>query len=187
MAVLVEAISVVVRRDAIAERYPGGWRAFLEIVPNATICADDDLVRVGFMSPTDVESFIKRLEHGGLTFIQDKKAIDIAVVDQMRGPTTPAQWLEFSHLAFGDKEQRVAACWLFEGPRIAAGIHMSSKQMNLATPEGWRYEDSLSAKSTFVPNEQANERLKLLRHDDGQDVYLDLGTGKEVYVGRTRP
>ena len=58
MAVLVEAISVVVRRDAIGARYPGGWRGFLSIVPNSTLCADDDLVRVGFMAPPDVEAFI---------------------------------------------------------------------------------------------------------------------------------
>jgi hypothetical protein len=54
MAVLVEAISVVVRRDAIDRSYEGGWVAFVSSVPNATLCTDDQLARVGFMDPKAV-------------------------------------------------------------------------------------------------------------------------------------
>lgn len=186
MAVLVEAISVIVRRDAIAERFSGGWRQFLAIVPNSTLCSDDDLARVGFMSPTDVEAFVRRLEKGGLTFAYDGQAVDIAVVDQMRGPTMPAEWLEFARLSLGERENRVAACWLFDEPRIAAGIHMPAKGMALATPDGWTYDGSLSANFKFVENEDMQEKLKFLRHENGTDVYLDRSTGKEVYVGRPK-
>lgn len=35
MAVLAEAISVIVRRDAITARFSGGWRQFLAIFPIA--------------------------------------------------------------------------------------------------------------------------------------------------------
>ena len=186
MAVLVETISVVVRRDSIDARYSGGWRRFLIAVRNDTLCTDDDLVRVGFMTPTDAKVFIRQLEKDGLTFARNRQAIDIAVVDQQRGPTIPAKWLEFAHLTLRDTDNKVAACWLFEDTRWGAGIHMSSKQMILATPEGWGYKDSLSANFKFVANEEEmNEKLKFLRHDDGLDVYLDLSTGKEGYVGRT--
>lgn len=184
MAVLVEAISVIVRRDAINARFSGGWRQFLATVPNSTLCSDEDLARVGFMSPPDIEAFVRRLEKGGLTFVRDGQAVDIAVVDQMRGPTMPAEWLEFARLSLGGTENKVAACWLFEGPRIAAGIHMPSKGMTLATPDGWTYEESLSANFKFVENEDMQEKLNFLRHEDGTDVYLDRSTGKEVYVGR---
>lgn len=184
MAVLVEAISVIVRRDAINARFSGGWRQFLAIVPNSTLCSDENLARVGFMSPPDIEAFVRRLERGGLTFVRDGQAVDIAVVDQMRGPTMPAEWLEFSHLTLGGTKNKVAACWLFEGPRIAAGIHMPAKGMTLATPDGWTYENSLSANFKFVENEEMQEKLKFLRHEDGTDVYLDRSTGEEVYVGR---
>ena len=70
MAVLVEAISVIVRRDAIDRRFSGGWREFLNAVPNNTFCADEDLARVGFMTPQDVEAFVRRLDCGGLTFVR---------------------------------------------------------------------------------------------------------------------
>ena len=184
MAVLVEAISVIVRRDAINAKFSGGWREFLSSVPNRTLCSDEELARVGFMSPPDIETFVRRLEKGGLTFLRDGKAVDIVVVDQIRGPTMPADWLEFSHLSLGGTENKVAACWLFEGPRIAAGIHMPAKEMTLSTPDGWTYEDSLSANFKFLENDEMQEKLIFLRHEDGTDVYLDLSTGKEVYVGR---
>jgi hypothetical protein len=51
MAVLVEAISVVVRHDAIDKRFLGGWQGFLDQVPNNTFCGDGFFARVGFMNP----------------------------------------------------------------------------------------------------------------------------------------
>lgn len=186
MAVLVEAISVIVRRDAIERGFHGGWREFESAVPNSTLCSDDELVRVGFMTPPDAEAFVRYLENGGLTFARNGQAVDITVVDQMRGPTMSTDWLEFTHLTLGDTRNKVAACWLFEGPRIAAGIHMSSKSMTLATPEGWTYEDSLSANFKFAGNDEMDEKLEFLRHENGLDVYLDLSTGKEVYLGRPK-
>jgi len=87
MAVLVEAISVVVRRDAIASKYPGGWDAFVDDVPNATLCFDGEVARVGFMAPPDVKAFLKHLERKGLQILDNGKFIDIAVVDQQTGFT----------------------------------------------------------------------------------------------------
>lgn len=169
MAVLVEAISVIVRRNAITERFSGGWRRFIATVPNSTLCSDEGLARVGFMSPPDVEAYVSRLEKGGLTFVRDGQAVDMAVVDQMRGPTMPAEWLEFARLSLGGTENKVAACWLFEGPRVVAGIHMPTNGMSIATPDGWTYEDSLSANFKFVENEATQENMTFLRHENSTD------------------
>lgn len=186
MAVLVEAISVIVRRDAIDKRFHGGWRKFENGLPNRTLCADKELARVGFMSPLDVEAFVRYLENGGLTFMKNGQAVDFAVVDQIRGPMMPVEWLEFAHLSLSKTGGRVAACWLFEEPRIAVGIHMKNRDMTLATPDGWTYDDSLSANFKFVENDKMGEKLKFLRHENGTDVYLDQSTGKEVYIGRPK-
>jgi len=185
MAVLVEAISVIVRRDAIEKRYSGGWRSFLNAVPNKTLCFDEDLVRVGFMSPADAETFVRSLEKDGLTFIRNRQAIDIVVVDQMRGPTIQSGWLEFSHLAPEGTENKVAVCWLIKGERTASGVQLPSREMQLATPEGWHYEESLSANFNLVTDGDMGKKLKFLRRESGQDVYLDLATGREVFIGRT--
>jgi len=184
MAVLVEAISVIARRDAIEAKYPGGWSAFLAGTPNATLCYDDEIARIGFMVPQDVEAFISHLTGNGLTFLVNDKAEDIAVVDQQRGPTTDCDWLEFAKLPFGQAGGKVSACWFFDRPRIAAGVHFRGKSIDLATPPGWKFEESLSHRFGFVPNEQVDDRLQFVRKDNGVDVFLDRETGKEVYVGR---
>jgi hypothetical protein len=185
MAVLIEAISVVIRFDSLVRNFPGGLEAFKRIVPNGTLCTDDELLRVGFMSPDDVGAFMERLENNGLVFARAGHGIDMTVVDQQCGPTLPAEWLQFARLTLGGGDDKVAACWLFEGPRVAAGFHMTSKQIALATPAGWRYEGSLSANFKFVANEEMNDKLTFLRREDGRDVYLDRATGKEIFAGRT--
>lgn len=173
MAVLVEAISVIVRRLAIDERFKGGWSAFQHTIPNATGCYDDELARVGFMTPSDVEAFISVLEAGGLIFRRDGQAVDIAVVDQLRGPSVPAPWLEVGRIEIFNPPIKVCACW-------PAG----QKLDGIAMPVGWKFEGSLSDRPGFAAEGTEGDRLKFLRHEGGNDVYLDLISGKEVFVGR---
>ena len=73
MTVLVEGISVVVRASAL-DRYPGGWSAFKAAVPNQTLCADGELIRVGFMHPADVQAYVSELEQLGLRYLVDGSA-----------------------------------------------------------------------------------------------------------------
>jgi hypothetical protein len=181
VAVLVEGISVVVRRDAIDRSFDGGWVGFISCVPNATLCTDGQLARIGFMAPKDVERFVAHLQSGGLQFLPEGKCVDIAVVDQQRGSTMSCDWLELARMPFGNEGGRVAICWLFDGPRVAAGVHLPESSLDLAIPEGWTYEGSLSERFQLVPAEDLQSRLKYLRAEKGIDVFLDTSTGREVY------
>ena len=172
MAVLVESISVIVRASALLKTFPGGWDGFKTIVPNQTLCADNELVRVGFMTPEDVESFITTLQRVGLIFLKDNEAIDIAVADQARGFTSKCNWAEFGRVSMGGNE-------------VAAARLVGSNVMEVVTPPTWRFEGSLSQTYSFVPTEHAKKGLKYLRHENGVDVYMNPITGKEVFVGRT--
>lgn len=174
MTVLIEAISVVVRADELLKKFPGGWDAFKNIVPNQTLCADNEIVRVGFMTPQDVESFIKKLQKFGLEFLRDGEAIDIAVADQMHGLTSKCSWLEFGHVNMDGSGPRVAACRL-----------TGSRVNQIVTPPGWQFEGSLSSTFSFVPSEHLAKGMKYLRHEDGLDAYINPITGQEMYVGRT--
>lgn len=175
MAVLVEGISVVVRVAAILEKLPGGWPAFRDSVPNSTLCCDNELARVGFMSPTDVKMFVAVLEDFGLVYLQEGSAQDLVIVDQRRGFAASCTWADFGRVNLGgNPDQRVAACRL-----------NTSHQQMVFTPNGWTYEDSLSARHLFVDNRWVPEFMDFLRHESGLDVYRDLRTGKEVFVGRT--
>lgn len=126
------------------------------------------------MVPQDVEVFIGKLTGNGLEFLRDGEAVDIAVVDQMRGPTSKCSWLEFGHVTMDGGGGRVAACRL-----VGSQVH------EMVTPPGWKYENSLSSSFGFVPTEHAENGLKFLRHEKGLDVYFNTLTGKEIYVGRT--
>ena len=175
MAVLVEAISVIVSCAVIEARYPGGWDAFQKLVPNSTLCSDGELVRIGFMAPMDAKAFVEQLQKAGLVFVRNGKAVDVAVVDQLQGPTAACDWMEYGQLPYGDSDKRVAAC------RAAC-----SRSTQVATPPGWEYERSLSAMHHYVRTDAVAKEFKYLRSENGMDVYLNLKTGEEVYMGRTR-
>ena len=80
-------------------------------------------------------------------------------------------WLEFGHVEIDGN--RVATC------RLAG-----SDDNIIIKPEGWKFEESLSASYIFVPEKSEGKSLQFLRHENGLEVFLNLMTGKEVYLGR---
>jgi hypothetical protein len=132
MAVLIEAISVVVRLADIQAKYAGGWDQFVTDAPRETLCADSHVARVGFLAPEDSTAFVAGLEQRGLTAVRDGRSAEIAVVDQASGPSHPVDWLEFGTIPFADGTVTVARA-------------VGDTENVLMTPEGWRYESSISA------------------------------------------
>jgi hypothetical protein len=172
MAVLVEGISVVLRTDAVLAAYVGDWDQFVSDVPNSTLCADGELLRVGFMVPDAVRDFVAHLEQRGLRYLSNGVANDLVVVHQQGGPLAPCDWIEFGHvLLVGDPRKRVAACKR-KGSALAQVI----------CPEGWTFESSLSSSFGFVPEGKASQSLEFLRHENGLNVYLNRLTGCEDFV-----
>jgi hypothetical protein len=174
MAVLIEAISVVVKRASIEAKYPGGLEAFVKNAPNRTLCGDSAIVRLGFTTPADVEAFVKELERNKLAYLASGKTEDLVVVDQQRGCLAPCDWAAFGHIKLeGDATRQVAA--------LRAKAAWDDP---LVMPAGWSHEGSLSQKHSFVPTGQIEEKLKFQRSEAGVDVYLETATGNEVYVSR---
>lgn len=175
MAVLIEANSVVIRVDSILSKFKGGIEAFESIIPNQTACSDNELYRIGFMMPEGADKFTAQLVDNGLEYLRDGEAVDFVQVAQLRGFISKCAWAEFGHINYrGDEKQRIAAS------------RMINSQESLYTPNGWKFEGSLSHTYGFIPEEQSMEKsLKFLRQDGGVKVYLNLLTGKEVYIGVT--
>jgi tetratricopeptide (TPR) repeat protein len=165
MAVVIEAFSVVIRREAIEAKFPGGLDAFAEQAPNNTLCADAELVRLGFMTPQDVEAYVTSLENQGLVYLEDGSAKDLNVLDQFRGPNFEDDWLNFGQVEM--EGEKVSIAWVGE------------PDGRLAVPEGWR-----PGRVQFA-REHDGDRLRFLRREGNVDVYEDLLTGKEVFTGRT--
>jgi hypothetical protein len=143
MAVLIEAISLVIRREAIDRTYPGGLERFAGEVPNATLCADDALVRVGFLTASEAAEFAELIEARGLVHLRAGEAADFCRVDQVDGPTDPCRWVSFGTFAYG-RGGRISACWFCDNPWIQWGATLPDVVMELVTPADWTYERSLS-------------------------------------------
>jgi hypothetical protein len=172
MPVLIEAISVVMRREAIARRYEGAWPGFVADAVNQTLCADSDIARLGFMHPDDVVAFIQRMEQQGLVFLDAAgNALDIVVLDQRQGATTPCAWIEFYR-------QEVP------GGVVSAARLAGSRETNFFCPAGWDFERSLSKNFEFHPTPTVGENLEFARHERDTDVFRNRLTGQEVFIAR---
>jgi hypothetical protein len=173
MAVLVEAISIIVRLETIEEKYPGGVDQYAEDCPNGTFCMDKDIARVGLMSPEDVDVFIDNLELLGLTCVNDRQYDEIAVVAQFKGFILPCEWLECLDVKIFEGDQKMMVCQI-----------KGSDFSGVALPHGWNFETSLSKKGVMVESEDTDKRMKFLRHEDGVDYFLDALTGQELFIDR---
>ena len=175
MPVPIEAISIVIRAEAINKLYPGGWESFRDDCPNKTLCADNELIRIGFMTPTDTQQFVTKMAGYGIEYARDGKAIDLVVVDQQKGLLMPCDWVVYGHVNWQKNQNK----------RIASCHTVNSKSDQIVTPLNWNYEESLSKKFKFVETCQVPEHLDFIRHEGNMDVYRDLKNGEEVFVGRT--
>lgn len=139
MAVLVEAISVIVRADSLGT-FPT-WESFRAIWPNETLCADGELVRVGFPSPAKCGSLSEPLQDHGLRFSETGPAQDIVFADQQGGFTTPCDWAKFGRISWYNEPDKP----------VAAARLLGSLISQVLTPDGWTYEGSLTQKFEFHP------------------------------------
>ena len=185
MAVLVEAYSVIVRRDSIDSKFTGGWQGFRKTVPNATLCTEGELARVGFMDFVDVCHYVEELEQNGLMYIKDGKAVDIAICDQYKGLHSECEWIEYGRLPL-EGEIKIMAAWLYEGRRIwtEGGFYLKSLTYKLALPPDWQFEGSLSDIGQFLEADDFNENMKFLRVENGLAVYWNKITNEEVCMGK---
>ena len=172
MAVLCEAYSVVVRRDAIEEYFDNGWSGFLENIPNGTMCTDEELVRVGFMDPALANEYIQLLLSNGLRF--DSGRADLEIVDQNKGPINDCKWIQFLKTKLKDTSHDISICWLWEGHKPTEGVILKIGSHKIATPANW--------KPGLMEHGVGTDHLEYLRDEDGMTVYWDPKKKKEVFI-----
>ncbi|MCA9622298.1 MAG: hypothetical protein KC731_24910 [Myxococcales bacterium] len=117
MALPLEFSSVILRKDALDRRLPGGVDDFARFeLPNWA--EDEHLVRVGYMASAESTTLVEALLARGLR--DDPEDGDVAVVESFGPPA--ASWLEI-----GDVDG-TRACWLrgvAPGELVALGRHVS--------------------------------------------------------------
>lgn len=166
MSVQIAAFNVVVKRNTVQEKYPGGVEQYALDCPNWTYCHDNHLSRIGFMALDDAEGFAYKLQQ-----IHGIEPSEIAIVDQFEGLLAPRDWLEYAQHQDG-----LAHCWL-----------KGTDPGNLVVPEGWDPDWARSIIPHRTSPENQVEGLELLGHEGGMDMYRDTATGDMRYVGRVRP
>ena len=150
MAVLIEGISVVVRWDAIDRAFRGGRSAFLTTLPNKTYCgATTSRASGSWPRRTYRPRRLSRVT--GSSSSRNGELWTSPWSTRCAARRSRAGWLEFGRVVYGESGGEVGACWLRKGPRRAEGARVSTAPMTIATPAGWRYEGSLSARHVFVP------------------------------------
>ena len=171
MAVLIEALNVIIKVSVLEKKYPGGVQAYTSDCPNKTFCTDGRLTRVGFMCPEDVDSFLQRLELQGLQTTDSAGCPDVVVVDQhAAAPAAPCRWI-----AVGRFNDSVIGAWSIDPDDVPGELYV---------PRSWKFEGSLSENPGYVSSEERAERFVFDGFDGRNDVFIDLETGKKVYVGR---
>ncbi len=128
MSVLIEAITVVIRIDAVDRCITGGVAALAEASPNTTFRSDGKLAATGFMSPGDVEVYILAMQKAGLRYMERGECRDIVVIDQIRGPTVPCEWIQI-----GTEPDGTKFAWLRGGQPGALAVFKSWKRGNNLT------------------------------------------------------
>lgn len=170
MAVLVEAVSFIAQRDRLDECWPMGSEGFIADAPNGSVCADDYLVRIGFMGPDSTSAFNQHCLAQGLTrFEPDGSAADFVTVDQVVGLLTPCDWL-------------TVGCVDYAGHQIRAARWVGDESPYIVFPKKWSLEQHLHFGNTRLQPEDPPSHFEFIRDDDGLYLYVDTRTGQEVWT-----
>lgn len=134
MSVLIEALTLVVRKEQLDMRYPGGSTAFLEATlrlespPRFVCCGDSHLVNLSFSDPDHLEPAAELLREQGFIDVDDGVVVDMAYVDQRYGPSMPCSWLEWKRhpdgFTYAGSPARSRATWrrTTSGPPSAPAV-----------------------------------------------------------------
>jgi hypothetical protein len=127
VSVLIEDVTLVVRRQRLELAYPGGVEAFLRAVrslparPRFACDHDGMLVNVSFSDADALEAAAVLLEAHWLIAFHETREQDFVSVDQRSGPTLPCSWLNWERFT-----NAFTVAWVAGSPPGP-----------LVIPEGW--------------------------------------------------
>lgn len=171
MPVLIEGVSVVLKKGAIYERYEGGYGTFLyELEGHISMTSSNQLICIQFANHDQARGYLRRLtERGmrvGLMNIPDPLDTDVVLVDQVFGPSIRLWWLDFitlnqrTEITNGHNRPLKKDKALPEKIVVAATNdemddreELRLKSWNrdeIAFPENWKYKESKSLELEFL-------------------------------------
>ncbi len=199
MAVLIEAINVIIN-DKSLDKSKGRRNLFLENIPSKSYCSDGLIHRIGFMDHKFVGQYIEFLKNElGLTFLDNQqRAIDLVVIDMLKGPTTSCDWIVFKREnlfvhreEFKKLKEDFSIAWridCYEGNSDNFAVFKSEKdeieegfsEFEISFPLGWTPD---SAIYTADFSQKPEEELEEISRNESIITYRNHRTKEIVYVG----
>ena len=179
MPVLIESVSVLLRKGSIHERYRGGYGQFLfDLNGYVSFTACNQLLCVSYQNHEEARELLKMLAVNGMRIAlineEDPMKTDAVLVDQVFGPSIRVWWLDFIPLSRPRKEAKVKGKpkrtdeeWILIA---ATQDEVDEKeelrirnwdQGEIAYPQDWKYENSKSLDLEFL---RMAERRSYLDH-----------------------
>lgn len=172
MPVLIEGVSVLIKKGSIYERYQGGYGRFVyDLQDQASLCESDHLVRIGFDTHELARQYLQLLVARGLKIMllneENPNNTDAMLVDQVFGPSFRVYWLDFIHLdANPDTTQNNKTNRKKTQDRISESITIAAtdeevvikeevrvigwSKDEIAFPSEWEYRKSKSMELEFM-------------------------------------
>jgi ADP-ribosylglycohydrolase len=142
MGIVLEFYTLIVRRDAIDLKYPGGFPAFIRDFGYGTFRADRYLAAVSHMGPHGIEGDLAFLAARGFNIRDDRAWLDVVVMNHFGGLLNPGvcDWIESDrsgvHLAGYPRE---GAQFYLRRPLVNRDPSQKEEENNFwAFPAAWK-------------------------------------------------
>jgi hypothetical protein len=167
MSIFVESLTVVVRRLTLDVSWSGGADAYLTTALSqgslaSLVCTDDELTAVSFASAGGCDVWLDRLADCGIVHVDDKRSADVVCIDELSGPRTPCDWIEWRQHPDG-----FTYAWL-------AGTDPG----DVVAPTMRRREEARWHRPRAEEVESGH--MIQLASENGLDYWLDLHTGRQI-------
>ena len=168
MPVLIEGVSVLLRKGSIHERYQGGYGQFLfDLNGYVSFTASNQLLCIAYKNHDEARALLQMLASKGLKIAlineEDPSKTDAVLVDQVFGPSIRVWWLDFIPLVRPRNantkrakkkqlpEENILIAATYEEVDEKEELRIKNwDQGEIAYPTDWKYENSKSLDLEFL-------------------------------------
>jgi len=184
MPVLIEGVSVLLRKGSIHERYKGGYAQFLfDLNEYVSFTASNQLLCVSYKTHDEARRLLKMLACNGMRVAlineEDPSRTDAVLVDQVFGPSVRVWWIDLIPVSRSRKmkaeskeeknvdvkessQEHILIAATYEETDEKEELRIKNwDQGEIAYPLDWKYESSKSLDLEFL---RMSENRSYLNH-----------------------
>jgi len=173
MPVLIEGVSVLLRKGSIHERYKGGYAQFLfDLNDYVSFTASNQLLCVSYKNHDEARVLLKMLAGNGMRVAlineEDPSRTDAVLVDQVFGPSVRVWWIDLITVSRSRKieaqvrveskeeikessQEHILIAATYEETDEKEELRIKNwDQGEIAYPLDWKYESSKSLDLEFL-------------------------------------